>query len=181
MNEKSLNKFLSLILRHKPETIGIKLDANGWANVEEILRGVRLKEKNFDIALLQKIVDENDKKRFSFNEDKTKIRANQGHSLKVDVELEKKIPPEKLFHGTLEKNSASIEREGLLKMNRLYVHLSENFETAEKVACRRKGTPIIYEVHAEEMSRDGFIFYQSANGVWLVDNVPAKFLDRINF
>ena len=177
MNEKSLSKFLSLILRHKPETIGIKLDANGWANVEEILRGV----KNIDFALLQKIVDENDKKRFSFNGDKTKIRANQGHSLNVDVKLEQKIPPAKLFHGTLEKNSVSIERDGLLKMNRLYVHLSEDLATAEKVARRRKGTPIIYEVNAEEMSRDGFIFYQSANGVWLIDNVPAKFLDRINF
>lgn len=125
---------------------------------------------------MQKIVDENDKKRFSFNEDKTKIRANQGHSIKVDVELQEKIPPAKLFHGTLKKNSESIERDGLLKMNRLYVHLSEDFETAEKVACRRKGTPIIYEVKAEEMSRDGFIFYQSANGVWLVDKVPAKYL-----
>ena len=103
MDIKKLSKFLSLILRHKPETINIKLDKNGWANVAEILRGMKI-----DFATLEKVVAENDKQRFSFNEDKTKIRANQGHSVKVDVELVEKIPPEILYHGTIEKNLESL-------------------------------------------------------------------------
>lgn len=179
MDIRSLGKFISLILRHKPETIGIKLDAGGWANVEDLLRGINRSGKKISFADLEIIVYKNDKQRFSFNADKTKIRANQGHSINVDVELEEKIPPAKLFHGTLEKNSASIEREGILKMSRLYVHLSADIETAEKVARRRKGTPLIYEVDAAKMSADGIIFYQSVNGVWLTNHVPAKYLSRL--
>lgn len=179
MDVKSLSKFLSLILRHKPETVGIKLDAGGWANVDELLRGIKRSGKNISFADIEKVVAENDKQRFSFNADKTKIRANQGHSINVDVELEEKIPPTKLFHGTLEKNSASIEREGILKMSRLYVHLSADIETAEKVARRRKGTPLIYEVDAAKMSAEGFIFYQAINGVWLTEHVPPKYIARI--
>lgn len=179
MDIRSLGKFISLILRHKPETIGIKLDAGGWANVEDLLRGINRSGKKISFADLEIIVYKNDKQRFSFNDDKTKIRANQGHSINVDVELEEKIPPVKLFHGTLEKNSASIEREGILKMSRLYVHLSADIETAEKVARRRKGTPLIYEVDASKMSADGIIFYQSVNGVWLTNHVPAKYLSRL--
>lgn len=174
MNIKSLSKFLSLILRHKPETIGIKLDANGWANVEEILRGMKI-----DMAALEKVVAENDKQRFSFNADKTKIRANQGHSVKVDVELAEKIPPEILYHGTIERNAKSISERGLLKMNRLYVHLSGDVETAKKVAARRSGTAVIYKILAQEMFDAGFKFYQSENGVWLTEHVPPKFLRRL--
>jgi len=179
MDVKSLSKFLSLILRHKPETVGIKLDAGGWADVNELLRGIKRGGKNISFADLEKVVAENDKQRFSFNTDKTKIRANQGHSINVDVELEEKIPPTKLFHGTLEKNSAQIERDGILKMSRLYVHLSADIETAEKVARRRKGTPLIYEVDAAKMSADGITFYQSVNGVWLTNHVPPKYLSRL--
>ncbi len=171
MDIKKLSKFLSLILRHKPETINIKLDKNGWANVSEILRGMKI-----DFATLEKVVAENDKQRFSFNEDKTKIRANQGHSLKVDVELVEKIPPEILYHGTIEKNLESISVRGLLKMNRLYVHLSADIETAKKVATRRAGNAIIFKVAARQMFNDGFKFFQSANGVWLVETVPPKYL-----
>ena len=174
MEIKKLSKFLSLILRHKPETINIKLDKNGWANVPEILRGMKI-----DFATLEKVVAENDKQRFSFNEDKTKIRANQGHSVKVDVELVEKIPPEILYHGTIEKNLKNISAQGLLKMNRLYVHLSADIETAKKVAARRIGNAVIFKVAARQMYDDGFKFFQSANGVWLVETVPSKYLSTI--
>ncbi len=175
MDIKKLSKFLSLILRHKPETIGIKLDKNGWANVSEILRGMKI-----DMATLEKVVVENDKQRFSFSEDKTKIRANQGHSVKVDVELTEKIPPEILYHGTIEKNLKSIFAQGLLKMNRLHVHLSADIETAKKVASRRSGTTVIFEVAARQMYNDGYKFFQSENGVWLTDKVPPKYLTNTN-
>lgn len=175
MDIKKLSKFLSLILRHKPETIGIKLDKNGWANVEEILRGMKI---NFET--LEKVVAENDKKRFSFNDDKTKIRANQGHSVKVYVELTEKIPPQILYHGTIEKNLKSIAAQGLLKMNRLHVHLSADIETAKKVASRRSGTAVIFEIATRQMYNDGYKFFQSANGVWLTDKVPPKYLKCLN-
>ena len=174
MEIKKLSKFLSLILRHKPETISIELDKNGWANVSEILRGMKI-----DMATLEKVVAENDKQRFSFNSDKTKIRANQGHSISVDVELVEKIPPEILYHGTIEKNLKSIAAQGLLKMNRLYVHLSSNIETAKKVAARRSGNAVIFKISALEMYNAGYKFFQSENGVWLTDTVPPKFLLRI--
>ena len=174
MEIKKLSKFLSLILRHKPETINIKLDKNGWANVPEILRGMKI-----DFTTLEKVVAENDKQRFSFNDDKTKIRANQGHSVKVDVELVEKIPPEILYHGTIEKNLKSISAQGLLKMNRLYVHLSGDIETAKKVAARRAGNAVIFKISARQMYNDGFKFFQSENGVWLVETVPPKYLSTI--
>ena len=174
-NDKNLSKFLSLILRHKPETVGIKLDENGWANVEELLRGIKKIGRKIDFVTLEKVVRENDKQRFSFNDDKTKIRANQGHSIQVDVELEKKIPPTFLYHGTIERNANSIATKGILKGSRLYVHLSTDIETAQKVASRRKGIPIIYKISALAMHEDGFNFYQSKNGVWLTDFVPPKY------
>ena len=173
-----LSKFLSLILRHKPEKIGIKLDEHGWADVNELIEGVQRSGKTFNLALLNRVVAENDKQRFSFNEDKTKIRANQGHTRKVDVELEEKIPPKILFHGTLASNAASINAKGLLKMKRLHVHLSGDVETAQKVADRRNGESIIYKIDSEAMSRDGYKFFQSVNGVWLTDHVPSKYLTK---
>ena len=178
-NDKNLSKFLSLILRHKPETIGITLDENGWADVAELLRGIKKSHPTFNFETLEKIVRENDKQRFSFNDDKTKIRANQGHSIQVDVELEKKIPPTFLYHGTIERNANSIDAKGILKGSRLYVHLSADIETAQKVASRRKGTPIIYKISALAMHEDGYIFYQSKNGVWLTDFVPPKYFSRV--
>ena len=173
----SLSKFISLILRHKPETIGIKLDSHGWANVNELIEGINRSGKNMNFKLLERVVAENDKQRFSFNEDKSKIRANQGHTRKVDVELEEKIPPKILYHGTLKSNSDSINAKGLLKMKRLYVHLSSDIETAQKVAARRRGEPIIYKINAEAMSNDGYKFFQSVNNVWLTDHVPPKYLN----
>ena len=174
MNDKSLSKFISLILRHKPETIGIKLE-NGWADVDKLLNGVKI---NF--VTLERIVRENDKQRFTFNDDKTKIRANQGHSLQVDVELEEKFPPQFLYHGTIERYAKFIDEQGILKGNRLYVHLSADVETAKKVAARRKGDKVIYKIAAQIMQRDGYKFFQSKNGVWLTDFVPPKYFNRLN-
>ena len=174
--DKRLSKFLSLILRHKPETAGISLDEHGWADVGELLEGIRQTGRIIDLPTLERIVEENDKQRFSFSPDRKRIRANQGHSVQVDVELEQKEPPEVLYHGTVEKNRASIEEKGLLRGTRLYVHLSKDVETAMKVAARRKGEKLICEVKAGEMHRAGYIFYLSANGVWLTEAVPRNFI-----
>lgn len=170
------SKFIALVLRHKPEEIGISLDEHGWANVDELIAGIA-KTQPLDMAMLEEIVSSDDKQRYSFNEDKTLIRANQGHSIPVDVELEKKIPPEILYHGTGEKYVESIERQGLIPKSRLYVHLSADYETAVKVGSRH-GKPVVYTVAAEKMQNDGYVFYQSVNGVWLTKNVPAEYLSR---
>lgn len=179
-NDKNLSKFLSLILRHKPEIVGINLDENGWADVEELLKGINSNGRRLTFSTLEKIVRENDKQRFSFNEDKTKIRANQGHSVKVDVELEEKTPPKFLYHGTIERNANSIDAQGILKGTRLYVHLSADIETAQKVAARRKGNSVIYKIFAQVMHEDGYKFFQSKNGVWLTEIVPPKYFSRLN-
>jgi len=176
MDIKKLSKFLSLILRHKPDIVGISLDEHGWADVEALLRGIQKSGRNIDASLLEKVVAENDKQRFSFSEDRKRIRANQGHSLQVDVELVSRKPPAVLYHGTVERNRASIEEKGLLRGTRLYVHLSEDVETAMKVAARRKGERLIYQVDAGRMFRDGFMFYRSVNGVWLTKMVPTDYL-----
>lgn len=171
-----ISKYISLILRHKPEVIGIELDAHGWADVEALLAGIR-KKYPIDRDILEKIVKSDGKQRYSFNEDRTMIRANQGHSIQVDVELSVTEPPETLYHGTAERFAPSIEAQGLLPGNRLYVHLSPDTETAEKVG-RRHGNPVIYLVNAGQMRRDGHVFYLSANGVWLTKAVPAQYLKR---
>ena len=177
MDLNQISKFISLILRHKPETIGITLDEHGWANVDELIAGVADQYKGFDMSTLEEIVKTDNKQRYSFNETKTLIRANQGHSIPVDVELEEKIPPAILYHGTADRFANSIDREGLKPMSRLYVHLSSNIETANKVGSRH-GKPIIYEVDTVAMRNDGYKFYISANGVWLTKIVPAKYLTK---
>ncbi len=171
MSLKEKSKFLSLILRHKPQIVGIELDEHGWADVEELIRRV----KNLDLATLEQIVATDNKQRYSFSADKKLIRANQGHSIPVDVELEELAPPEFLYHGTGEKFSASIKLQGLLKKSRLYVHLSSDVETAEKVG-RRHGKPKIFLVESLKMFNDGYKFFRSVNGVWLTEHVPAKYL-----
>lgn len=169
------SKFLSLILRHKPELIDLRLDHNGWADVDELIEKVRASGKDLDLNSLERIVETNDKKRFRFNDDHTKIRANQGHSLNVDLDLAPEVPPDLLYHGTTEKNIPSILTVGLQKQNRHHVHLSTNKKTAMQVG-RRHGKPVILTVAAGNMFRKGFRFYLSANGVWLIDAVPAEFL-----
>ena len=169
---KETSKYISLILRHKPEVIGITLDEHGWANVDELIEGVS-RTHPLDMAALELIVAEDEKQRYSFNEDKTLIRANQGHSIPVDVELDEKEPPEVLYHGTGEKYVSSIDRQGLIPKSRLYVHLSRDEETAVKVGSRH-GKPVIYKVKSGEMYRDGYKFFCSVNGVWLTKEVPVK-------
>ena len=178
MNKLKLSRFISLILRHKPDTIGITLDEHGWASVSELLSGINACGNEIDMKTLEEIVAEDDKQRYSFNEDKTKIRANQGHSVNVDVELKKAEPPEILFHGTGEKYVSSIKSEGLKPKSRLYVHLSSDGETAVKVGSR-DGKPVVFEVNSGEMSRRGFEFFISENGVWLTKFVPAEYLREL--
>lgn len=176
MGLKDTSKFISLILRHKPDVIGITLDEHGWANVDELIAGVS-KTHPIDMSVLEQIVAEDEKQRYSFNEDKKMIRANQGHSIPVDVELEEKEPSEILFHGTGEKYTASIDKEGLIPKSRLYVHLSSDVATAAKVG-QRHGKPVIYKVKSGNMYRDGYKFYRSVNGVWLTKSVPVQYLEK---
>ena len=177
MGLKETSKYISLILRHKPETIGITLDEHGWANVDELISGIA-KTHEMNMNILEEIVSTDEKQRYSFNDDKTKIRANQGHSIQVDVELEEMRPPEILWHGTGEKFIGSIDEQGLISKSRLYVHLSKDEETALKVGTRH-GKPVIYIVKAEEMFKDGYKFYLSKNGVWLTKEVPVKYLEKL--
>ena len=174
---KSTSKFISLILRHKPETIGITLDDHGWADTKELIEGVN-KTHPLTMEILEEIVRTDEKQRYSFNEDKTRIRANQGHSIPIDADLTETEPPEVLHHGTSEKSVSSIEQQGLKPMSRLYVHLSKDAETARTVGARH-GRPVVYLVLAGEMHRDGYPFFLSANGVWLTREVPVRYLQRV--
>lgn len=176
--KKKISKFLSLVLRHAPEAVGLSLDENGWVKVEDLRKACTAHGKTFTVAELEEIVATNDKKRFSFDETKTKIRANQGHSLDVEIEFEKKTPPEILYHGTAEKNVGVIFANGLRKMKRHHVHLSADTETARKVGARY-GNPVIFEVDTTAMLAENYEFFISANGVWLTDEVPSKFLKLI--
>lgn len=172
-----ISKYMSFILRHKPEVIGISLDAHGWADVNALLEGIG-KKYPINRDILEEIVRNDSKQRYAFNEDRTMIRANQGHSIQVDVELPVTKPPETLYHGTAQRFVTSIEAQGLLPRSRLYVHLSPDQETAKKVG-HRHGEPVIYLVSAGQMYRDGYLFYLSANGVWLTKVVPASYLKRL--
>ena len=179
MNKKeqeNLSKYLALILRHKPEVIGITLDEHGWANVKELINGIN-RTQHFTMGMLEKIVEEDSKQRYSFNREKTLIRANQGHSIPVDVELKECTPPDILFHGTGTKYCKSIDRDGLKPKSRLYVHLSEDIDTAINVGSRH-GDPIIYKVKAKEMHDAGYKFYLSVNDVWLTKEVPIIYLEK---
>lgn len=164
------SRYLSMILRHKPEEIGISLDRYGWARTKDILKGLKI-----DMNTLETIVYTDNKQRYSFNEDKSKIRANQGHSIPVDVELQEVIPPKFLYYGTAGKYKTSIDKEGLIAKSRLYVHLSLDKNTAVDVG-KRHGKPIVYKVDTEKMREDGYKFYKSVNNVFLTKNVPAKYL-----
>lgn len=177
MNQKDKSKFLSLILRHQPELIGLKLDPNGWADVDTLLALASARHKRITKDELEEIVANNDKQRFAFNEDHTRIRANQGHSIKVDLELPVQTPPEFLYHGTTISTLADIYKTGIKKMSRQQVHLSVDKETATRVGSRH-GTPVILTIRTGDMHRDGIPFFISANGVWLTDHVPAKYISQ---
>lgn len=172
-----ISKFLSLVLRHQPETIGIQLDQNGWTAVDDLLEKSNNYGIKFDREILNYIVAANSKKRFAFNDTLDKIRASQGHSVEIELGYTNQKPPEILFHGTGEKSVQSILDTGLEKRSRQQVHLSSNLETAIKVG-QRHGKPFVFKVLAEQMYNDNFQFFISDNGVWLTDNVPAKYLKR---
>jgi len=174
-DHKKISKFISYVLRHHPEELGIELDENGWAPVDRLIQ--KMNERAFDIspALLEEIVANNDKKRFAFNEDKTMIRASQGHSISIALNLAPANPPSILYHGTGEKNVTSILQTGLDKRERQHVHLSANLETAIAVGSRH-GRPRVFEIPAHKMQQQGYLFYRSDNGVWLTEAVPAAFL-----
>lgn len=171
-----LSIFISLILRHKPEVIDIKLDEYGWAKVDELIDGINNSNKyRIDMETLEAIVESDAKQRYSFNNDKTLIRANQGHSIKVDVQLEECYPPTVLYHGTAMKYIDSILEEGLKSKSRLYVHLSKDEETAINVGTRH-GKGVLLEIDTHSMVKDGYKFYLSKNEVWLTEKVPIKYI-----
>ncbi|BAU65389.1 phosphotransferase KptA/Tpt1 [Stanieria sp. NIES-3757] len=173
-----ISKYLSYHLRHHPEQLGLILAPGGWVEVEKLLSAA--KKNNFLISFneLQQVVVQNDKQRFSLDATGTLIRANQGHSSQVDLQLKPITPPSLLYQGTHEGAVSAIEREGLRKMSRHHVHLSEDLNTARNVGARR-GKPIIFQIDALAMSQANYQFYCSANGVWLVDAVPSEYLRKL--
>jgi len=177
MNDRlvSTSKFMSLILRHKPETIGLTLDPHGWADIDELLRLSRARGKLLDREVIEQVVADNDKQRFIISEDGNRIRANQGHSIEVDLALTPREPPPVLFHGTATRFLDSIREQGLLHGNRQHVHLSLEQTTAVKVG-QRHGKPVILEVAARHMHEQGHLFFLSENGVWLTAHVPVLFI-----
>lgn len=175
---KRVSKFLSMVLRHKPESIGVELDRYGWVDVDILLFKLNEHGKNVDFDTLTFVVENNNKKRFAFNDDQTKIRASQGHSIKVDLGYIPQTPPEILYHGTARITVDGIFKTGIEKRDRHHVHLSKDMETAVNVG-QRHGKPVVFEVLALQMHNDGFSFYVSENGVWLTDNVPVKYLNLL--
>ena len=171
--KEEISKFLSLVLRHKPEIIDLKLDTNGWINIDELI--TKSKDIVLTKALLFEIVHESDKKRFAIKGNK--IRANQGHSIKVNLELETLTPLNTLYHGTAIRFLDSIMHQGLTKQTRQYVHLSQTLQTALSVG-KRHGKVAILEINTKKMIQEGHTFYQSQNGVWLIDFVPTEFIKR---
>jgi putative RNA 2'-phosphotransferase len=174
-SDTRLSKFLSLVLRHEPEKAGITLDAAGWVDVETLLRGCAAAGVAVSRSDLDRIVAESDKQRFAFSDDRRRIRANQGHSVEVELAYEPLTPPDILFHGTADRFLESIRAQGLVRGKRHHVHLSAERSTAIEVG-RRHGRPIVLQIDARRMHAEGIAFFRSANGVWLTEHVPARFL-----
>lgn len=170
------SRFLSLVLRHKPETIDLVLDDEGWAEVDHLLAQLKKHGREVSMDLLLRVVRQNDKQRFALNADETRIRASQGHSIDVVLGLEAVQPPDRLYHGTAMRFLDSIREQGLIRGQRQYVHLSHERETAVKVG-KRHGKPAVLVVASAEMHGRGHPFFLSANGVWLCEHVPAAFID----
>ena len=177
MNRKlvRISKFLSLVLRHKPESIGLSLDQGGWAKVDELLLKVNQAGVSLNKDLLQWVVDNNDRQRFCFSQNRQRIRANYGHSIPVDLDFAPSKPPEFLFHGTATRFVESIKRLGLVPKKRNHVHLSPDQQTAIKVGGRH-GQPIVLTIQAGTMYECGFHFFRSTNGIWLTERVPAEYI-----
>ena len=170
------SKFLSLVLRHDPSAIGIRLDEAGWFDVDVLLNALRLRQPNFTREVLDVLVATNEKKRFAFSEDGKRIRASQGHSIGVDLGLQPVAPPEELYHGTAGRNLESIRASGLTRGTRDHVHLSPDTETAIRVGMRH-GKPVVLVIHAAEMAASRHALFLSENGVWLTEAVPPEFID----
>lgn len=177
MSNEKISKFLSYVLRHKPDSINLQLDKEGWANVDELISKAKMQKYHFTYEQLVDVVRSCEKQRYTLDDVNRRIRANQGHSINVDVGLVEKTPPTILYHGTATRFSEAIEKEGLKPMSRQHVHLSADLETAAVVG-KRHGKLIIYEVDVAQMVKEGFHFYQSENGVWLTGLVQPKFLKR---
>lgn len=173
------SKFLSLILRHKPDLVGIEIQEEGWVKVESLLEKCAEFGRPISKETLRIIVESDEKQRYSFKDDGEYIRANQGHSIDVDMSFKEESPPIILYHGTARKNIESIKRQGLTKQNRQYVHLSKDFHTARTVGSRH-GTSVVYNVKAYEMSKQGYKFFLSENGIWLTEWVPTNYLSFNN-
>jgi putative RNA 2'-phosphotransferase len=174
----SVSRFISPILRHNPQAIGITLDSGGWADTNALISGMNVKGRSITVEQLKEIVASNDKQRFKFNDDYSKIRANQGHSVPVDVGLKETQPPDVLYHGTASRFIGAIQGKRLIPQSRLYVHLSADTETAYKVG-KRYGKPVVLTIDSSRMYKDGFRFYLSANNVWLISAIPAEYIERI--
>ena len=170
-----LSKFLSYVLRHNPDTIGLTMASNGWVNIDELLLKMNNSGNFIDRDVLSRIVREDSKSRYAISEDGLYIRANQGHSVPIDLQLDKIDPPALLFHGTAGRNIISIKASGLLKQQRHHVHLSESVEIAKQVGSRY-GKPVVLTINAKEMAANGFLFYCSDNGVWLTEHVPVDYI-----
>ena len=183
MTDLDLSRFLSYLLRHRPQKLNIKMDKNGYVSVDELIEKINITEKyenELTIERLERIVANDNKKRYSFNEDKSKIRAVQGHSFHVDV-AKVSVPPTVLYHGTSQEAYDIIKKKGLLKMTRDFVHLSKDIETAENVGMRyakNKNKLIVLLVDTKKMLADGYKFYVAENGVWLTDYVPPKYITK---
>lgn len=170
------SKFLSLILRHKPETIGLSLDDSGWVEIDILLEALARHKRPLSRDTLMEIVRTNDKKRFAISVDGRRIRASQGHSLDIVLGYRPCVPPDVLYHGTASRFQKSIEDQGLLKKDRHHVHMTASLDTARAVGSRH-GKPVILTIDAEAMHRDGYEFFLSDNGVWLTDHVPVSYID----
>jgi len=174
--DQKTSKFLSYVLRHRPDEIGLTLDANGWALVSELIEKSKAASIDLNPEMLREIVRSSDKQRFALSEDGARIRANQGHSVQVDLALEPRQPPAMLYHGTATRFLDAIRKEGLKPMSRQHVHLSPDEATATKVG-KRHGKPVVLRIRAEAMWQKGRLFYLSDNGVWLVDKVEVGFIE----
>lgn len=173
----SISKFLSLVLRHRPDEIGLELDSQGWVAIDRLLAAAAAHGREVSRAELDYVVAHNNKKRFAVSDDGLRIRASQGHSTEVDLGYETTPPPELLYHGTARQHLDSIRKHGLLKGKRHQVHLSPDEATA-RVVGQRHGEAVVLRVRAGEMARAGFTFQVSANGVWLTETVPYRFVDE---
>ncbi|MEH1868567.1 MAG: RNA 2'-phosphotransferase [Nostoc sp.] len=173
-----ISKYLSKYLRHTPDAIGIKLAPGGWVAVDELITACAKNKFSITRQELEAVVESSEKQRFSFDSTGTLIRANQGHSVEVDLQLESAVPPDELYHGTGHKSVDSIMEAGLCKMSRHHVHLSKDIATAQTVGARH-GKPVVFAISAATMYQAGYIFYCSDNGVWLVDQVPPEYLQKI--